>query len=673
MPEVIEKLFSSGAFIPHGHCYLWQSQLVWLHLLSDSIIALAYYSIPITLIYFVRKRQDLPFDWIFLLFSAFIVSCGTTHLMEVWTLWHPVYWLSGALKALTAIISLYTAIALVRLMPQALTLPSPAQLSALNAELQAQIRDRQQAETRIRQLNQELEEKVEQRTAELERSMTQVRDSVERTALAMDAAQMGSFDWDLMTQKVTWSHYHEILWGYRPGGTAHSYQDWRQRIHPNDVAQAEADIQMSMKTSEHYSSEYRVIWEDDSIHWVAGYGRFYFSPEGEPFRMMGMVQDITERKQVEELLQLSEERLRLATEAAEIGMWFWNLVEDQLVWTDCCKRLFGIDLDTPISYDRFLEALHPDDRERTDATLRASMLQKQDYVIEYRAIWGDGSTHWILAKGRATYDEQDQPIRMMGTAQEITDRKLAEVALREQALELAQINEQLTQTTALVNQRNQELDQFSHIVSHDLKAPLRGISSLSEWIEEDLGDQLPPDIQKNFELLRARVARMNDLINGLLAYARIGYQESSSETFELNELLLEIIDSLDIPTEFTIQLPPEPITVVANRLLMSQVFSNFISNAVKYHDRSDGMVKITAQSQDQDYKFAVADDGIGIAPKDHDQIFEVFKTLQNQSEEKGTGIGLAIVKKIIERVGGTVFVESELGQGTTFHFTWPRS
>ena len=104
MIELIEKLFSSDTFIPHGHCYLWQPELVWLHLLSDSLIALAYYSIPLTLIYFVKKRQDLPFDWIFLLFSAFIVSCGTTHLMEIWTLWHPTYWLSGVIKSITSFI-----------------------------------------------------------------------------------------------------------------------------------------------------------------------------------------------------------------------------------------------------------------------------------------------------------------------------------------------------------------------------------------------------------------------------------------------------------------------------------------------------------------------------------------------------------------------------------------
>jgi diguanylate cyclase (GGDEF)-like protein/PAS domain S-box-containing protein len=146
MIELIEKLFSSDTFIPHGHCYLWQPELLWLHILSDSLIALAYYSIPLTLVYFVQKRKDLPFDWIFLLFSAFIVSCGTTHLMEIWTLWHPTYWLSGVLKAITAFISIYTAMTLVELMPLALTLPSPAQMTLINQNLEQQIRDRQETE-----------------------------------------------------------------------------------------------------------------------------------------------------------------------------------------------------------------------------------------------------------------------------------------------------------------------------------------------------------------------------------------------------------------------------------------------------------------------------------------------------------------------------------------------
>jgi PAS domain S-box-containing protein len=151
MLEVLKHLFASGGFIPHGHCFLWKPALVWLHVMSDSLIAIAYYSIPITLIYFVRKRDDLPFNWIFLLFGAFIVACGTSHVMEIWTLWHPTYWLSGFIKAITALISLYTALALVPLVPLALALPSPRQLEKANLELEREITERKRAEEAIRE------------------------------------------------------------------------------------------------------------------------------------------------------------------------------------------------------------------------------------------------------------------------------------------------------------------------------------------------------------------------------------------------------------------------------------------------------------------------------------------------------------------------------------------
>ncbi|MEH2402424.1 ATP-binding protein [Nostoc sp.] len=150
MPTFFNYLFQSNGFIPHGHCYLWQTGLVWLHIISDATIALAYYSIPFLLIYFISKRKDVPFNGVFLLFGAFIIACGTGHLMDIWTLWHPDYWIAGALKALTAIISIYTAFALFYLIPQALTLPSPAQLEAINRVLSTEIVERKRIEKQLR-------------------------------------------------------------------------------------------------------------------------------------------------------------------------------------------------------------------------------------------------------------------------------------------------------------------------------------------------------------------------------------------------------------------------------------------------------------------------------------------------------------------------------------------
>jgi signal transduction histidine kinase len=152
----LERLFSTKDFMPHSMCYENDSQVISLHVISDAVIALAYYSIPLTLIYFVRKRKDLAFDWMFLCFAAFIILCGTTHLMEILNIWVPVYWLAGLLKACTALISIATAILLIKLVPQALALPSPAQLRKSNDDLQKEIREREQATRKIESLNQEL-------------------------------------------------------------------------------------------------------------------------------------------------------------------------------------------------------------------------------------------------------------------------------------------------------------------------------------------------------------------------------------------------------------------------------------------------------------------------------------------------------------------------------------
>ncbi|WP_315784079.1 response regulator [Fischerella sp. JS2] len=215
MSELLHTLLHSSPFIPHGHCYLWNPGLVWLHLLSDSLIALAYYLIPLILLYFIQKRQDVPFKSVFLLFGAFIIACGTTHLMEVWTLWHPTYWLSGLIKGITAIVSLYTAFMLVELVPKALELPSTAQLEIrvqqrateilkANEALQAEIAERKRAEEELRHLSQALESAVEG-ISELDKQGRYVKvNSAYASMVGYQSEEMIGMEWHLTVYPEDW-------------------------------------------------------------------------------------------------------------------------------------------------------------------------------------------------------------------------------------------------------------------------------------------------------------------------------------------------------------------------------------------------------------------------------------------------------------------------------------
>ena len=218
--EIATSLSQLGIFEPHGHCFLWRPDLILFHTVSDSITAFAYYSIPITLLYFSQKRRDLPYKWIFVLFSVFILACGTTHLMAVWTIWNPDYWLEGAVKAITAAASLVTAVLLWPMMPRLLQLPSPAQLTAANQELRKEIAVRKHAEAELSGIRQDLERQVQERTAELsqanaalradiaerKRAEEELRRSEAYLAEAQRLSHTGTFGWMVSSGEIFWSN-----------------------------------------------------------------------------------------------------------------------------------------------------------------------------------------------------------------------------------------------------------------------------------------------------------------------------------------------------------------------------------------------------------------------------------------------------------------------------------
>jgi len=251
------------------------------------------------------------------------------------------------------------------------------------------------------------------------------------------------------------------------------------------------------------------------------------------------------------------------------------------------------------------------------------------------------------------------------TLRDITQQQQYESQLARTAAELANYAD------ALKN-KNTELDNFAYVASHDLKAPLRAISNLSTWIEEDLGEIENPEIKEHLKLLRSRVIRMEDLINGILQYSRAGRISAELSPTDTSDMIHGIMDMLGVDDRFTIKISPHMPSFDCARTPLAQVFSNLISNAIKYHDKDNGTIEINVHDRDSEYEFVVCDDGPGIDPQYHEVIFGIFQTLHSRDEIESTGIGLAVVKKIIADQKGKIWLNSEPGKGTCFHFTWPK-
>jgi PAS domain S-box-containing protein len=516
---------------------------------------------------------------------------------------------------------------------------------------------------------------TERKRAEAARSEMQL--FAERLLLALDAAEMGSWDWDVNSPsgRVYWSPYHESIFGYEPGQSERSYADWERCVHPEDLDWVNKAVDKAKDNHEDYAGQYRIIWPDGSLHWVDARGRFHYDAQGKPIRMFGLLSDVTKQRQIKEDARESEERFRATFEQAAIGMahisydGHWLRVNQKLcdILGYTYEELDGMTWQQ-ITYLEDLET----DLQYVQQLLEGTI---QTYSMEKRYIRKDGSITWAnitvsLVKESLQADLSGTPKYFIVAIEQIDERKQIELDLHKRAQEMLDLNAMLTKTTALLEERNRELDQFTYVVSHDLKAPLRAVTNLSQWIEEDLEGQLAPEGQHQMNLLRGRIHRMENLINGLLEYSRAGRSQIPLETVDVQELMAEIIDSLAPPAGFTVEIQPGTFTLHTKRLLLRQVLTNLIGNAIKHHDRTDGHVWIAVEAQQQ-YRFSVKDDGPGIEPEYHQKIFDMFQTLEARDITENTGVGLAIVKKVVEGEGGTMHLESQLGAGSTFSFTWP--
>ncbi|MBD2676471.1 MULTISPECIES: PAS domain-containing protein [Nostoc] len=631
------------------------------------------------------------------------------------------------------------------------------------------------------------------------RTEISLRQSNERFELAAAAVNSVIYDWEILNNTVERTQGLTQVFGYTQQEAKPTLEWWQERIHPDDLSMVTDEFIASMATGNRYSVKYRVRHKDGRYLWVQDKGFAVRDANGQVVRVVGASTDITEqqaalhdRQQAETKLRESEERIRLATNAAELGMWFWNITTNELIWTDKCKQLFGLSPEAEVNFQVFLNCVHREDHPLIEEAIANCIEKKLDYDIEYRSVWHDGSIHWIDAKGRVFCDTDGKAVKMMGTAQDITQRKQAENDLRQRETQLRRLvdsniigiifatpdyiteaneaflemvgytreellagkvrrqditppeyhpldrqsieqllavgvcsayekeyirkdgsripiliggamverspmswicfiidltprkklEQALRQQAEELKQANRNKDEFLAILSHELRSPLNpilGWSSLlrSRKFDEDTTNRALETIERNTQLQIQLIDELLDvsrIIRGKLnlTFAPVNPIAVIEAALETVRLIAET-KSIQIKTQFDTNVGK----VSGDFYRLQQVVGNLLSNAVKFTP-ARGTVEVSLSlTQDLTSQWAVIqvkDTGQGISPEFLPHVFEYFRQADSSTTRKfgGLGLGLAIVRRLVELHGGSAMADSlGIGQGAIFTIRLP--
>jgi PAS domain S-box-containing protein len=753
--DFLAKLFDTSGFPPRWQCGDWTAGHGWLHILSDLGVWSAYFAIPCILIYFVLRRRDVPFPWIFWLFGAFILACGTTHLMEAIIFWQPLYRLAGVIKLATAVVSWVTVAALVPVIPKALAMPTPEQL-------EREVAARKQAESSLQQSNGLLERQLEELRASEERFRLLVDGTRDHAIFMLDPTGR-VISWNLGAERIKQYRAEDILGQHlshfyppedirdgkpeqavRAAAATGRYEEegWRvrkdgSRFWANVVITALCDQAGALRgfskitrdmterkqaeenarrlveeASARRAAEERTaaVWEErerlrvtltsigDGVITTDSAGRVTFlnpvaeqltgwseqhgaygaplatvftivneqsrepaeDPVGKVLRegrivglanhtvliardgterpiadsaapirhqngtLAGVVlvfRDASEQQRRDEEARKTREIFQLVHQIGKIGHWEWNSLTDENKWSPEIEALYGLPPGGfEGGYEGWAKLVHSDDLPRAEVDVRRAF-QTGEYFTEFRVVWPDGSVHWLETRAHVFKDGHEKPVRIVGVNMDITDRKKQEEALR--------ASEQRWRTLA---------EALPNLVFTDLP------DGQCDWLSSQWGKRITSN---KLELRKARLPLAAVIENAV-------------------ETARPLLDAKG--HTLVVDLPPEPVFLEADLTRLAQVFWNLLNNAAKYTD-AGGRIELSAERVRREVVVTVRDSGIGIPKQALPGLFMLFSqvTPSLDRSQGGLGIGLALVKGLVEMHGGSVAAHSAgLGEGSQF-------
>ncbi|MCB1176901.1 MAG: PAS domain S-box protein, partial [Leptospiraceae bacterium] len=674
--EELFKYFSQSGFMPHGHCYLWKPNLLGLHVVSDLIITISYYIIPIGLILLVKKRKDLPFNWIFFLFSAFILACGTTHLISIWTVWKPDYWISGIVKLLTAMVSVFTAISLIPLTPKVLSLPSTEELEIKNKELLEQVKARENAEMELRSYQDELERIVKDRTNELERNYQTlkllVKDLEEKTEELFIYKEV--FENTPVGKTIIKIENPELEDSYSIIAANSSFEYIINQQNSYFIGIPLRDIQIN-------TDNFRILdLVEDSIKNNKVISRSDIvlknkSQEDRRYKILIfpinpqviaiMFEDITLHKKMEDLIIDREARVSAILDTAADGIISIDQKGTVQSFNSSAEKLFGYNLSEVIGKNINLLMPAPFHSEH-DGYLRNYLETKKPKIIGIgREVTGkrkDGSLFpMYLSVGEARIGKE---FFFTGIVRDLTEEKEMEQSLRnakEKAEEASRVK-----------------SDFLAIMSHELRTPLNSILGYSQILIAD--NKLNEENIKAIKSIHNSGEHLLMLIGDILDFSKIeaGQLELNIHSFTLTSIIYSIVPMIQLQIkskglEFEHSITENSLKVMGDLKRINQILLNLLSNAVKFTKKGKISLNIdidTGKNLDiAILNFTVEDTGIGMEEYKLKSIFQPFQQFGAKSiQSEGVGLGLAICQNLAKMMGSEIQVESFPGEGSKFYF-----